>query len=73
MKIRLNHDCDKPGCKGMPGEVIEVTQANANWLLEHKGGELVAETPKPKAKPKRKPEAGDQKPEARKKPLTTDH
>jgi hypothetical protein len=40
-KIKLNHECHKPGCVGGPGDVIEVTQENAEFLLAHKGAVMV--------------------------------
>lgn len=40
-KFRLNHHCRKPGCEGNAGEVIDVSKADADYLLDRRGGELV--------------------------------
>lgn len=42
-RIRLNHNCGKPGCVGLPGDVIEVTESDAKYLLSRGGGTLVDE------------------------------
>jgi hypothetical protein len=51
-KVRLTHNCGKPGCEGMPGDVIEVTPANRDWLLKHKGAVVVDEGLEPDAEAK---------------------
>ena len=39
--VKLNHNCSRPGCEGMPGDVIDVTPENAHWLIHHKGASAV--------------------------------
>ena len=46
IKFRLNHDCGNPVCKGLPGDIIEVTQDVAQYLLERKGGTVVQDPPR---------------------------
>jgi len=43
MKVRLNHNCGKPGCVGMPGDVIDVSKEDADYLLERGGAVIVEE------------------------------
>ena len=40
-RFRLNHNCGKKGCEGMPGDVITVSRADADYLQERGGGEIV--------------------------------
>lgn len=47
--VELNHNCGKPGCEGLPGDVIEVSAEDLAYLLERKGGKEVPAPPKPEA------------------------
>ena len=41
-QFRLNHVCYRKGCEGSTGDTIKVTDADAQWLLSHGGGVVVA-------------------------------
>ena len=58
VKFRLNHFCHRPGCEGSPTEVIEISHADADYLLARGGGSLADVAAKPK-KVKRDEDAGD--------------
>ncbi len=62
--VTLNHICHMPGCEGMPGQKIVVTEKNAELLLERGG----IQKPKPETadKPQPKPKTGGrEQPESR--------
>lgn len=51
--FRLNHWCHKPSCLGGPGDIIEISHEDADYLKARKGGEVVAVedvTPTPDSK-----------------------
>lgn len=58
MKFRLNHYCNKPGCIGKPGQVIDVSEENAAYLASVGGGKRIetAADPRPPRAEKGTPE-----------------
>lgn len=41
INYQLNHHCNKPGCVGRMGDLIPVTEENAQWLDARNGGQRV--------------------------------
>lgn len=44
VKFKLNHTCNLSGSKGVAGDIIDVTQERADFLLSRKGGSIVEPT-----------------------------
>ena len=44
MQVRLTHHCRKPGCVGNIGDVIEVSESDADYLFDRNGAVRIAET-----------------------------
>lgn len=42
IQFRLNHTCNRVGCEGHKGQVVSISEADAQWLEAHGGGSRVA-------------------------------
>lgn len=59
-KVKLNHTCNAKGCQGHAGDVIDVSEKDAGWLLARGGGTRVKEAaPEPVSKRKDKKREAD--------------
>lgn len=43
-RVVLTHKCNRPGCEGDPGDILDLTEDLASYLLQRKGAKL---KPKP--------------------------
>lgn len=35
VRYQLHHSCDRPGCQGGPGDIIELDEENARWFEKY--------------------------------------
>lgn len=55
-RVVLTHKCNRPGCEGDPGDILDLTEDLASYLLKRKGATLVRDV---RAKPAKDAEDGD--------------